>query len=169
VNTAAQAKLAQAKARLDTLDLYPRPVRMRRVRLVSAPWLFRLPWFRRFHGYTMWDLILVRAPVAEAGDDLVTHELCHVWQMQHHPVAMPLSYLYRGYRDNPNEVQARQAAESTRALPRFGLCDSCRHQRLVRTGRGSVFTMCLRAKTDAGFPKYPRVPVTACRGHEPRS
>jgi hypothetical protein len=111
----------------------------------------------------------VRAPVAEAGDDLVTHELCHVWQMQHHPVAMPLSYLYRGYRDNPNEVQARQAAESTRALPRFGLCDSCRHQRLVRTGRGSVFTMCLRAKTDASFPKYPRVPVTACRGHEPRS
>jgi hypothetical protein len=169
VSAAAQAKLAQAKARLDTLDLYPRPVRMRRVRLVSAPWLFRLPWFRRFHGYTMWDLILVRAPVAEAGDDLVTHELCHVWQMQHHPVAMPLSYLYRGYRDNPNELQARQAAESTRALPRFGLCDSCRHQRLVRTGRGSVFTMCLRAKTDAGFPKYPRVPVTACRGHEPRS
>jgi hypothetical protein len=169
VNTAAQAKLAQAKARLDTLDLYPRPVRMRRVRLVSAPWLFRLPWFRRFHGYTMWGLILVREPVAEAGDDLVTHELCHVWQMQHHPVAMPLSYLYRGYRDNPNEVQARQAAESTRALPRFGLCDSCRHQRLVRTGRGSVFTMCLRAKTDASFPKYPRVPVTACRGHEPRS
>ena len=110
----ARAKLAQAKARLDTLDLYPRPVRMRRVRLVSAPWLFRLPWFRRFDGYTMWDLILVRAPVADAGDDLVTHELCHVWQMQHHPLAMPLSYLYRGYRDNPNEVEARRAAATTR-------------------------------------------------------
>ena len=87
---------------------------MRRVRLVSAPWLFRLPWFRRFDGYTMWDLILVRARVADAGDDLVTHELCHVWQMQHHPLGMPLSYLYRGYRDNPNEVEARRAAESTR-------------------------------------------------------
>jgi hypothetical protein len=169
VSAAARAKLAAAKARLDTLDLYPRPVRMRRVRLVSAPWLFRLPWFRRFDGYTMWDLILVRAPVAEASDDLVTHELCHVWQMQHHPLAMPLSYLYRGYRDNPNEVQARHADESTMRPERFGLCDSCLHQRLVRTGRGSVFTMCLRSKTDDAFPKYPRVPVTACEGHRPRS
>jgi hypothetical protein len=170
VSAAARAKLAQARARLDTLDLYPRPVRMRRVRLVGAPWLFRLPWFRRFDGYTMWDLILVRAPVAQASDDLVTHELCHVWQMQHHPVAMPLSYLYRGYRDNPNEVQAREATDSTR-LPsqQFGLCASCHYQRLVRNGRGSVFTMCLRARTDPGFPKYPRVPVTECRGHVPRS
>ena len=66
LSSAARDKLARAKARLDTLDLYPRPVRMRRVRLVSAPWLFRLPWFRRFDGYTMWDLILVRAPVADA-------------------------------------------------------------------------------------------------------
>jgi hypothetical protein len=114
VSAAARAKLAHAKARLDGLDLYPRPVRMRRVRLVSAPWLFRLPWFGRFAGYTMWDLILVRATVAETTDDLVTHELCHVWQMQHHPLAMPLSYVYRGYRNNPYEVQAREAAARTR-------------------------------------------------------
>jgi hypothetical protein len=33
--------------------------------------------------------------------------------MQHHPLAMPLSYLYRGYRDNPHEVEARLAADST--------------------------------------------------------
>ena len=26
-------------------------------------------------------------PLADAADDLVTHELCHVWQMQHHPLA----------------------------------------------------------------------------------
>jgi hypothetical protein len=114
VSPAARAKLAQAKARLDTLAYQPRPVRMRRVRLVSAPWLFHLPWFRRFDGYATWGLILVRSPVAEADDDLVTHELCHVWQMQHHPLAMPLSYLYRGYADNPHEVQARAAAALTR-------------------------------------------------------
>jgi hypothetical protein len=107
-------KLARAKARLDTLGLYATPVRMRRVRLVSATWLFRLPWFRRFDGYTMWDLILVRGAVADCADDLITHELCHVWQMQHHPLAMPLSYLYRGYRDNPNEIEARRADEATR-------------------------------------------------------
>jgi hypothetical protein len=115
VSPAARAKLAHAKARLDTLALYPEPVRMRRVRLVSAPWLFRLPWFRRFDGYTMWDLILLREPVEKTSDDLVTHELCHVWQMQHHPLAMPLSYLYRGYSDNPNEVEARAAAERTQS------------------------------------------------------
>jgi len=111
---AARAMLARAKTRLATLDWYPAPVRMRRVRLLSAPWLFRLPWLRRFDGYTMWDLILVRAPAAQAAEDLVTHELCHVWQMQHHPLAMPLSYLYRGYANNPNEVQARRAVEVTR-------------------------------------------------------
>jgi hypothetical protein len=114
LSSAARDKLARAKARLDTLDLYPRPVRMRRVRLVSAPWLFRLPWFRRFDGYTMWDLILVRAPVADAGDDLVTHELCHVWQMQHRPLRMPLSYLGTGYAANQYERQARAATVATR-------------------------------------------------------
>jgi hypothetical protein len=106
--------LERAKLRLDTLELYPVPVRLTRVRLVSAPWLFRLPWFRRFSGYTMWNLILVRMPLAEAPDDLICHELCHVWQMQHHPVAMPLSYLVQGYARNRNEIEARRAVELTR-------------------------------------------------------
>jgi hypothetical protein len=75
---------------------------------------FRLPWFRRFDGYTMWPLILLRAPLRSVSDDLIVHELCHVWQMQHHPLRMPLSYLVRGYADNPNEVQARAAAALTR-------------------------------------------------------
>ena len=113
MNTAAREKLARARARLDTLDLYPQPVRMRRVRLVSAPWLFRLPWLRRFDGYTMWDLILVRAPVADATDDLVTHELCHVWQMQHHPLRVFRAWLTEEYERNPYEVEARRAVELT--------------------------------------------------------
>jgi hypothetical protein len=28
-----------------------------------------------------------------------------------------------------------------------------------------VFTMCLKSREDPGFPKYPRVPVTACAGY----
>jgi hypothetical protein len=48
-----------------------------------------------------------------------------------------------------------------------GLCDSCVHQKLIRTGRGSVFSMCLRSKTDERFPKYPRIPVERCPGYEP--
>jgi hypothetical protein len=107
-----RALLQAAKARLDLLDLYPRPVGLARVRLVSAPWLFRAPWLRRFHGYATWWVIFVRMSLAEASEDLVTHELCHVWQMQHHPARMPLSYLVRGYRRNPYELEARRAAAS---------------------------------------------------------
>ena len=68
-----------------------------------------MPWFRRFDGYAAWGTVILRRPVDDAGDDLVTHELCHVWQMQHRPLAMPLSYL-RGYESNRYEVEARRAA-----------------------------------------------------------
>jgi L-amino acid N-acyltransferase YncA len=50
----------------------------------------------------------------------------------------------------------------------LGLCSSCAHQKVVRSGRGSTFSMCLRHKTDPAYPKYPRLPVRACAGHEPR-
>jgi hypothetical protein len=109
VTPQARAALRRAKARLDRAGWWERPVSLRRVRIVTAPWLFRLPWFRRFDGYTMWDLILLRRPLAEVSEALVTHELCHVWQMQHRPLRMPLSYLVRGYAANAYEVQARAA------------------------------------------------------------
>lgn len=51
----------------------------------------------------------------------------------------------------------------------IGLCTSCAHQKVVRTGRGSEFSMCLRHRDDERYPKYPRLPVTACPGHEPRT
>jgi hypothetical protein len=46
-----------------------------------------------------------------------------------------------------------------------GLCDTCVHQKLVKNTRGSTFSMCERSKTDESFPKYPRLPVLACRGY----
>ncbi len=54
------------------------------------------------------------------------------------------------------------------ARPGAGLCDACRHQRLVRNTRGSTFSLCERSRTEAAFPKYPRLPVTACAGFERR-
>ena len=51
------------------------------------------------------------------------------------------------------------------AAPR-GLCDSCRHQQLVSNTRGSVFSLCLRSRQDPAYPRYPRLPVLACAGHE---
>ena len=77
------------------------------------PRLFRLPWFSRFDGYAAWNTVLLRRSVDEAGDDLVTHELCHVWQMQHRPLRMPLSYL-DGYAANRYEAEARRAVDLTR-------------------------------------------------------
>ncbi len=103
------AVLVRAKARLDRLDFYPRPVRIDRTRIVAVPWLFALPWFRRFDGYATYNLILLRAPSLAADEDLVCHELCHVWQMQHHPIRMPLSYLRHGYAQNRYEEEARRA------------------------------------------------------------
>jgi hypothetical protein len=102
--------LARAKARLDRLTLYDRPVSIDRVVILCPAWLFRLPWFRRFDGYTMWNLILLRSPALVADEQLVCHELCHVWQMQHRPLLMPLSYLRYGYAGNPYEAEARRAA-----------------------------------------------------------
>lgn len=53
-------------------------------------------------------------------------------------------------------------------MPSAGLCDACLHQQLVRTTRGSVFSLCRRSRTDPAYPKYPRLPVLACPGYEPR-
>lgn len=49
-----------------------------------------------------------------------------------------------------------------------GLCTSCAHQQLVPNTRGSVFSLCLRSRSDPDFPRYPRLPVLACRGYERR-
>jgi hypothetical protein len=109
-----RAALARAKARLDRLDYHSRPVDIRRTRIWHLPWLFRAPWFRRFHGYESCGQILIRRPLADTPDDLIVHELCHVWQEQHGRARMWLSYVTQGYATNPNELEARRAVEGTR-------------------------------------------------------
>ena len=58
-----------------------------------------------------------------------------------------------------------------RAFPRpgdpVGLCETCRFARIVETPR-SRFWLCERSTTDPSFPKYPRLPVMACRGFVPK-
>jgi hypothetical protein len=51
----------------------------------------------------------------------------------------------------------------------FGICGACAHQRLIRNGRGSTFSMCGRSRTDDRFPRYPRMPVGSCPGFERRA
>ena len=50
-----------------------------------------------------------------------------------------------------------------------GLCANCRHARIIRSDRGSVFYLCELSFTDVHFPKYPRLPVLACNGYTAQS
>lgn len=54
------------------------------------------------------------------------------------------------------------------SAPPAGLCNLCRHQRLVGNTRGSRFSLCERSRTDPTFAKYPPIPVMTCRGFEAR-
>ena len=110
-------RLAAAKARLDRLDLYPKPVRIDGVRILTLPWLFSLPYMRRFDGYALWKTILLRRPLGQTSDDLLTHELCHLWQGQHRRWRMLVAYLLTRYEANPYELEARAAVAATRAGP----------------------------------------------------
>ena len=112
--------LRRAKSRLDRLDFYPTPVDLRDVRIVVAPWLFGVPGFRRFRGYATRHVIILKHPVLD--DDLITHELCHVWQLQHRPLRVWLSYARPStfsrdrtrYRANRYEREARRAVMFSR-------------------------------------------------------
>lgn len=112
MQTSIAAALGRAKARLDRLDYYPDPVRIERVRVVVAPWFFRIPGFRRYAGYALWRTILLKQ--RDVSDDLLTHELCHVWQGQHRPVHVSFKHLTMRYRRNPYELEARRAVAETR-------------------------------------------------------
>lgn len=47
-----------------------------------------------------------------------------------------------------------------------GQCGTCRHAQVVPSDRGNVFYLCLRARTDARFPKYPPLPRWQCSGYD---
>jgi hypothetical protein len=52
--------------------------------------------------------------------------------------------------------------------PPAGLCDRCRHQRIVENTRGSSFSLCELSRTNPDFPRYPRLPVKSCAGFSAR-
>jgi len=47
-----------------------------------------------------------------------------------------------------------------------GLCATCKHVRVIRSDRGSMFYLCTLSATNSRFPKYPRLPVLSCSGYE---
>jgi hypothetical protein len=109
--------LARARAQLERQELYPRPLRADAT-VVVWPWFFRIPWYRRYVAYTLVRrIVLSAAPdelIARRGErwfvSLLVHELCHVWQVQHHPIATAFAHVRYRYRENPFELEARAAA-----------------------------------------------------------
>ena len=87
-------------------------MRIERVRVLVAPRFFRIPGYRRFHGFTLARTILLRH--ADVSDDLIAHELVHVWQMQHVPLRATIAWFRYRYRENPFEIEARKAVADTR-------------------------------------------------------
>jgi hypothetical protein len=52
--------------------------------------------------------------------------------------------------------------------PPAGLCDRCRHQQVVGTTRGTVYSLCRRSRAEPDrYARYPRLPVLRCAGYEP--
>lgn len=47
-----------------------------------------------------------------------------------------------------------------------GLCERCKHVQVVDSAKGSRFFLCMYAKIDPRYAKYPRLPVMACRAYE---
>jgi hypothetical protein len=64
---------------------------------------------------------------------------------------------------------SEQPSRARRDGVRAGLCDTCAHQQLVRNTRGSSFSLCTRSRDDPAYPRYPRLPVLSCPGHERRT
>ena len=60
-----------------------------------------------------------------------------------------------------------QQNQANKPAARVGLCADCRHHRVIQSDRGSQFYLCqLSAVMPEKFPKYPRLPVLECSGHQ---
>jgi hypothetical protein len=65
-------------------------------------------------------------------------------------------------------TEPQDSAEVAAERARAGLCANCAHARVIENDRGSRFYLCDLARTDRRFPRYPRLPVTACIGWQAR-
>ena len=99
------------------LDLYPRPVRIGRVRLFVCSLLFRLPWFRRFDGYAAWgDDPAPRAGRARRRRPRLPRALSRLADAAPSARDAPLLSPKRVTPAIPTRLEARDAVERTRRL-----------------------------------------------------
>ena len=55
---------------------------------------------------------------------------------------------------------------SPQSVGAVGLCASCRFVDVITSSKASTFYRCRLADTDPSFPRYPALPVLACRGYQ---
>jgi hypothetical protein len=63
----------------------------------------------------------------------------------------------------PSSGLPRRSPEGAQAGA--GLCASCVHAKVITSSRGSAFVLCQLSGADQEFPRYPVLPMRACRGH----
>ena len=66
-------------------------------------------------------------------------------------------------REGPPERVAGEPGAAEPPADAVGLCRDCRHARPVPTEQ-ATYWLCRRSASDPSFPRYPRLPVRACRG-----
>lgn len=93
----------------------PPGVSLRRARWIPALG-GRLSGMRRPASAVALGRTIVVHPTAVLTDRLLRHELAHVRQWQRNPVLFPILYVWNhfryGYRENPFEVEARNAEQT---------------------------------------------------------
>lgn len=101
-----------AREAVDPPAWVPAGVRIRRGRWIPtlAGWCSRMG--SPAAAVTLGRTIVIH-PRVDVTDRLLRHELAHVEQWQRHPVSFPVDYVWKhlqfGYKDNPYEVEAREA------------------------------------------------------------
>jgi hypothetical protein len=88
----------------------------------------------------------------------------------------PIAWVWGGSMRAASETETRAVDENPTeqatiderpVVAGAGLCNACRWQRVVVSGRGSAFTLCRRAGEDPRLMRYPPIPVRACPGYAP--
>jgi hypothetical protein len=87
------------------------------IRIRYKHWIFRLPFLGAYAGMVIYPFMLFKRDQKDIDDRLFRHELEHIYQVQKYGwIKFYVTYIWYniryGYRENPYEVVAREAADA---------------------------------------------------------